>query len=335
MKYVNKTIEKVSTAAYRGMAKKAPWVWGKMYSDSQNGPLAHISSRANSFMAIKLLRLLREKKPDIIISTHPFGSQMCSYLKRKRKITAKLATILTDFKSHDQWIVGHENTDLFFVSNESMKQELLEKNVATEKIFITGIPISDRFLIDFDKKEIFNSLSFSENKKNILFFVGGEFGLGKSATLNVLECLVKNFNNIQVIAISGKNENMKNNFLKIVEENNKQDSVVVLEYTDKVPEFMAISDIVVTKPGGLTTSECLASGVPMLIINPIPGQEEENAEFLENNKVAIWLKKNDDVYFTLNILLNDGNYLNTLKNNISKIAKPNSTKKICEIILKI
>ena len=335
MKYVNKTIEKVSTAAYRGMAKKAPWVWGKMYSDSQNGPLAHISSRANSFMAIKLLRLLREKKPDIIISTHPFGSQMCSYLKRKRKITAKLATILTDFKSHDQWIVGHENTDLFFVSNESMKQELLEKNVATEKIFITGIPISDRFLIDFDKKEIFNSLSFSENKKNILFFGGGEFGLGKSATLNVLECLVKNFNNIQVIAISGKNENMKNNFLKIVEENNKQDSVVVLEYTDKVPEFMAISDIVVTKPGGLTTSECLASGVPMLIINPIPGQEEENAEFLENNKVAIWLKKNDDVYFTLNILLNDGNYLNTLKNNISKIAKPNSTKKICEIILKI
>lgn len=335
MKYVNKTIEKVSTAAYRGMAKKAPWVWGKMYSDSQNGPLAHISSRANSFMAIKLLRLLREKKPDIIISTHPFGSQMCSYLKRKRKITAKLATILTDFKSHDQWIVGHENTDLFFVSNESMKQELLEKNVDPEKIFITGIPISDRFLIDFDKKEILNSLSFSENKKNILFFGGGEFGLGKSATLNVLECLVKNFNNIQVIAISGKNENMKNNFLKIVEENNKQDSVVVLEYTDKVPEFMAISDIVVTKPGGLTTSECLASGVPMLIINPIPGQEEENAEFLENNKVAIWLKKNDDVYFTLNILLNDGNYLNTLKNNISKIAKPNSTKEICEIILKI
>lgn len=72
MKYVNKTIEKLTTAAYREMAKKAPWVWGRIYSDSQKGPLAHISSRSNKIMAIKLLRLLREKKPDLIISTHPF-----------------------------------------------------------------------------------------------------------------------------------------------------------------------------------------------------------------------------------------------------------------------
>lgn len=334
IKYINKTIEKVSTAAYRGMAKKAPWAWGKIYSDSQSGPLAHISSRANSFMAIKLLRLLREKNPDMIISTHPFGSQMCSYLKRKGKLNAKLATVLTDFKSHDQWLVGHEYTDLFFVSNENMKQELLEKNVVNNKIFVTGIPINDKFLTNYDKTEILNSLNFSKIKKTILFFGGGEFGLGKSTTLNVLECLVKNFNNTQIIAISGKNENMKNNFLKIVEEYNKQDSVVVLEYTDKIPEFMSISDIVITKPGGLTTSESLASNIPMLIINPIPGQEEENAEFLEENNVAVWLKKNDDIYLTLNVLLNDDVFLNNLKNNISRIAKPNSTKSICDIILK-
>ena len=333
IKYINKTIEKVSTAAYRNMAKKAPWAWGKIYNDSQKGALAHISSRANTIMAIKLLKLLRKKNPDIIISTHPFGSQMCSYLKRKGKINSKLVTILTDFKSHDQWLVGNEYTDLFFVSNENMKQELLNKNINQEKIFVTGIPISDKFLNNFNKKEILKELNFSETKKTILFFGGGAYGLGKSMNFDILECLLSKFNNINVIAISGKNETMKNNFIKIAEKYNKKDSCIIMEYTNQVAEFMAISDIVISKPGGLTSSECMASGVPMLVINPIPGQEEENAEFLVESKVAIWLKKNDDIYLTLNVLINDDSFLNNLKNNIIKIAKPNSTENICEIIL--
>ena len=118
MKYVNITIEKITTAAYRGMAKKAPWAWGRIYADSQKGPLAHITSRSNKIMAIKLLKLLREKNPDLIISTHPFGSQMCSYLKRKNKIHAKIATIMTDFAPHDQWLVGSDFTDYFFVAHK-------------------------------------------------------------------------------------------------------------------------------------------------------------------------------------------------------------------------
>lgn len=105
MKYINKPIERISTFAYREMAKKIPWAWGKIYSDSQKGPLAHITSRSNKIFAIKLLKLLRQKQPDLIISTHPFGSQMCSYLKRKEKITSKIATIMTDFSPHDQWLI--------------------------------------------------------------------------------------------------------------------------------------------------------------------------------------------------------------------------------------
>ena len=334
MKYINKTIEKVSTAAYREMAKKAPWAWGKIYNDSQKGPLAHISSRANSFMAIKLLRLLREKKPDIIISTHPFGSQMCSYLKRKNKINSRIATIMTDFKSHEQWLVGSSYIDYFFVSNENMKQELIDKKIDSSKIYVTGIPISNKFLTNYNKEEILNNLNFSKNKKTILFFAGGEFGLGKNKTLEIFESLIKDFDNIQVIAISGKNEYMKNNFTKIVLENNKQNCINIFDYTDKVAEFMSISDLVITKPGGLTTTESLASGVPILMINPIPGQEEENAEFLENSRVGIWLKKDDNITSVLNNLINDDNILNNLKSNIYKISKPNSTKNICDIILK-
>ena len=332
MKYVNITIEKITTAAYREMAKKAPWAWGRIYADSQKGPLAHISSRSNKIMAIKLLKLLREKDPDLIISTHPFGSQMCSYLKRKQKITSKIATIMTDFAPHDQWLIGNEYTDYYFVAHNKMKEYLISKNIDENKIYDTGIPISNRFLLNYNKNDILSELKFTPDKKTILFFGGGEFGLGKTKTVEIFECFVKLFPNIQIIAVAGKNEKMKTAFSKIVEKEKREDSIRVLEFTNKVPEFMSVCDLVVTKPGGLTTSESLASKLPMVIINPIPGQEEENAQFLEENSIAIWIKKSDDPYEKLQNLFSDPKLLPTMKENTEKLSKKYSTQNICKIL---
>ena len=336
MKYVNKTIEKVTTAAYREMAKKMPWAWGRIYSDSQKGPLAHISTRSNKIMAIKLLKLLREKKPDLIISTHPFGSQMCSYLKRKNKINSKIATIMTDFAPHDQWLVGHEFTDYYFVAHNKMKNYLISKGISESKIFVTGIPISEAFKENYNKKEIFNKYNLDENKFTILFFGGGEFGLGKTRTVQIFENFVKETinNNIQIIAISGKNPKMKEAFENIVTENNTQNNVKIIEFSNEIPKLMYISNLVVTKPGGLTTSESLASELPMVIINPIPGQEEENAEFLENTGIAVWIKKTNNSKEIIENLLNDKEKLAQMKENTKILAKQNSTQDICDILLK-
>ena len=333
MKYVNKTIEKVTTAAYREMAKKVPWAWGRIYSDSQKGPLAHISSRSNKIMAIKLLRLLREKKPDLIISTHPFGSQMCSYLKRKGKISSKIATIMTDFAPHDQWLVGHDFTDYYFVAHDKMKQYLISKNVASSKIFVTGIPISNRFSLPHDKQKILDTYGLNRNQKIILFFGGGEFGLGKTRTVGIFGSFVKLADDFQIVAISGKNEKMKSAFEEIVNKYNKFDTVKILGFTNEVPELMSISDLVVTKPGGLTTSESLASGLPMVVINPIPGQEEENAEFLESKGLAIWIKKSDDWDVVIKDLLSHPDKLAKMKEKTSILARPNSTRDICKVLI--
>lgn len=332
MKYINKPIEKITTTAYNEMAKKAPWAWGKIYSDSQKGPLAHITTRSNQVFAIKLLRLLRKKNPDLIISTHPFGSQMCSYLKRKGKITSKIATILTDFAPHDQWLVGSDYTDYFFVAHNKMKEYLISKNIPENKIFATGIPISNKFLETFNTSKILNSLGLKENLKTILFFAGGKFGLGKSRTLEIFNTLVNDFNNIQVIAISGKNKKMYEDFNQIVKAANKTDFIRVFEFVNNVPELMAISDIVITKPGGLTTTESLVSGLPMIIINPIPGQEEENAQFLEHSNVGIWLKKQMNITETISNFLSDNEKLKQMKENTNKISNRNSTKDICTIL---
>ncbi len=334
MKYVNKTVEKITTGAYRQMAKKAPWAWGTIYSTSQKGPLAHLSSRSNKIMAIKLLKLLREKKPDIIVSTHPFSSQMCSYLKRKEKITSKIATIMTDFAPHDQWLVGHDFTDYFFVAHDKMKNYLISKEIPENKIFVSGIPISNRFLKPYNKEEILKEYNLDKNKKTVLFFGGGEFGLGKTKTLSIFEDFIASKEPIQIIAISGRNPKMKEGFEEIVEKNNAKDFVRILGFTNQVPELMSISDLVVTKPGGLTTSESLASNLPMVIINPIPGQEEENAEFLENKGIAIWLKKSTDTEKSISDLLSNPDKLAQMKESTNILAKPNSTKTICDTILK-
>lgn len=333
MKYINKTIEKVTTSAYREMAKKMPWAWGKIYSDSQKSPLAHISSRSNKIMAIKLLKLLREKQPDLIISTHPFGSQMCSYLKRKGKISAKIATIMTDFAPHDQWLVGNDFTDYYFVAHDKMKQYLISKNIPENKVYVTGIPISNRFLEKFDKKEVLKSFQLSEGKQTVLFFGGGEFGLGKTKTIQIFEAFVKSTENIQIVAIAGRNQKMKYNFEEVVKTHNKSDVVKILEFTDKVPELMSIADLIVTKPGGLTTSESLASHLPMVIINPIPGQEEENAKFLEEKGIAIWIKKTDDTSNIIKSLFLNPDKLSEMRKNTYLLAHPHSTEAICEILL--
>lgn len=334
MLYVNKPINKLTTTAYKEMAKKFPWAWGEVYSHSQKGPMAHISSTANNLMARKLLKLLKEYNPSIVISTHPFGSQMVSYLKRKALIDCKLATIMTDFSPHEQWLVGKEQVDFFFVSHEKMRQLLIDDNIPESKVFATGIPLSNRFLMHYNKLDIMNSFDLNPDKKVILFFGGGEFGLGREQTIKILKSFISHVNNHQIVAIAGKNEKMKVAFETLVSEMHAGEIVKVLSYTNQVPELMSISDLVVTKPGGLTTTESLASGLPIIAINPIPGQEEENAEFLEKSSVAIWLKKRDDFDSVISNLLSNEQKLHQMKINTKLLAKKNSTRDICNIILK-
>ena len=331
VKYINKALEAVTTKAYSEMAKKAPNAWGHIYKGADKGPIAKISSTSNKVMALKLKKLLDEEQPDLVICTHPFASQMCSYLKKKEKIDIKIATVLTDFAIHNQWVVGHEYTEYFFVSHLGMKEDLINAGVSANKIYATGIPLSNKFLLEYDKSEILESFGLTPGKKTVLFFGGGKLGLGKTHTLDIFKSFVRN-DNIQIVAISGKNPKMKEHFESYVEEMGKENSVKILEYTDKVAQLMSISDLVVTKPGGLTTTESLASGLPIVIINPIPGQEEENAEFLEKNNVAIWIKKGDNVEKILNDLFSNPDRMQEMKIRARLMAKRNSTIDICKIL---
>lgn len=332
IEYISKTINKVTTKAYSDMAKNAHWAWGKIYYGSSKGPLFSFTNNSQKILALKLNKLLQEFKPDLIISTHPFSSQMCAYLKNKYKISCALATVLTDYAPHVQWLMYPEQVNYFFVAHDNMRLELIKHGIPEYKVFATGIPLSNRFLAHYDKEKILSELNLSTDKKTILFFAGGEYGFGKDNVLNILKTLIVKFPYFQVIAIAGKNKKIQNHFEELVEENNAASFVKILPFTDKVPELMSISDLVITKPGGLTTTESLASGLPIIVISPIPGQETENAEFLENHNVGIWLKKNDNIEEKLYNIFNNPETLQKMKINARLLAKRNSTADICKIL---
>lgn len=245
---ISKHIDSLTTSAYKNMAKNAPKLWGDIYDNSQKGFLSKFSSSANKYLSSKLYHLFNEKNPDIVISTHPFSSQMTSYLKKTGKTNCILASVLTDFAPHDQWLVGNEYTDYFFVAHDRMKYSLIDSGIPESKIFATGIPVSKRFLTTYDKNEIFDFFELNPNKKVILFFGGGEFGLGKDKTISIFKYLCQNTDKYQIVAISGKNQKMKASFENLITDENKKD-IRIFEYTDKVPELMYISSLVITKPG--------------------------------------------------------------------------------------
>ena len=334
IEYINKHLNKVSTEAYKEFAKKMPWVWKRVYNKSKSGALAFLSTTNNKILSLKLKKLLEEEKPDLVISTHPFATTMCAYLKEKEKVNFKLATILTDYHIHPQWLVLNLYNDVYFVANEQMKMDMISYNIDDDKIFVSGIPISERFLEPKNKKEIFDYFELDENKRTLLFFAGGEFGLGRNTTFILFRAFIRLFPDMQIVAISGKNKNMNEKFKKIIDQTNAHDRVKLLEYTDKVPELMYIATAIVTKPGGLTVSEALASKKPLILINPIPGQEEENAQFLVDNNVAILIKDSDNISRTIKYLFK-ADKIENMGKSIDILSKPDSTEFICDNVLKL
>ena len=333
VEYVNKLFNKLTTKAYKDFSKNARWIWKHLYYDSESGSLSRICNTINRLMAIKLNRLIQEFQPDLIISTHPFSSQMCAILKGKGKLNCKVATILTDYAPHNQWLVKSEFIDYYFVAQQGMVDDLVSRGVNKDKIHVTGIPLSSRFLQSYNKQKILEDYGLTSDKNTILFFAGGEFGFGKDKTFNRLKAIIDNLPNLQVVAVAGRNEKMKERFDELVKTTRTESNVKILSFTNQVPELMSVSDLVITKPGGLTTTESLASGLPLIIIDPLPGQEEENAEFIENSGAGIWVKDSDNIETILLNIFNNPDKLENMKSKARLIAKKNSTQNIVETLL--
>ncbi|MBU5486148.1 UDP-N-acetylglucosamine--LPS N-acetylglucosamine transferase [Clostridium sp. MSJ-11] len=321
LRYINPIIDKVVIGSYLKSLKISPSIFGKLYdyTESDYG-LALISAKFNEIMTFKLMPLINDFDPDIMIATHPFPTEMLSILKVKHKTEVPIVSILTDYAPHSFWI--HPCIDAYIVSNSDMIDEISSKGIPKDIIYDLGIPVNPEFLVKYDKKETLREIGLSPNVKTLLI-MGGSLGLGKIE--EVFEDILQVDEHLQIIVITGNNKKLYNDLMKYNNTIIGNKKTHIIGFTDKVNKYMQASDLLLTKPGGLTITEALICNLPMALFSPIPGQEEKNAEFLLKNNLAVYLRE-DNVAYIIEGLMRQENRLKQMKENIKNFSKPKAGK---------
>lgn len=273
-------------------------------------------------MAKKLLRYINSYDPDVIICTHIFAGIILDVLKQKRETKAKCIGILTDFAFHPFWEEGL-NLDYVVVPNALLTAQAIKKGFTEKQILPLGIPIHPKFSENISKAEARARLGLDLNKRTVLL-MSGSMGYGNiEETVNLLDSVPYDF---QLITVCGNNSTAKAK----IDTLRTQKRVLNLGFVDYVDVLMDASDCIITKPGGLTSSEALAKNLPMIIVNPIPGQEDRNTEFFVNNGVAMAVSSTLPLDEVMYHLLSDPRRIEVMRESIKLISKPNSTRDICE-----
>ncbi|GAA0728307.1 glycosyltransferase [Clostridium malenominatum] len=317
LKYINPIIDKVVIGGYLKSLKISPAIFGKLYDYTETDyGLALISAKLNEIMTFKLIPLIHDFDPDIMIATHPFPTEMLSILKTKHKTEVPIVSILTDYAPHSFWI--HPSIDAYVVSTADMIEDICVKGIPKDSIYDLGIPTNRDFLIKYNKRDTLGEMGLSPHVKTLLI-MGGSLGLGKIE--EVYEDLLKVNNELQIIVVTGNNKKLYNDLIKYhnIKIGNKKTHII--GFTNKVNKYMQASDLLLTKPGGLTITEALICNLPMALFSPIPGQEEKNAEFLLKNNLAVYLKENQ-ITSIIEDLLREEKYLEEMKKNTIKFSKP-------------
>jgi len=326
LEYTNRAFRKTFTGAYNKLVTRLPSVWGMIYERLEKKPVDSKTKRlAALFDRINSRRILKEVNaydPDRILCTHYFPAEILAPRRRKGGLRARIYVTLTDYDIHVMWI--QDGVDGYFVATDEMAYALQAKGIGDAKVSVTGIPIMPVFSKRYpDKRTMRRKLGLRAAPPTVLVAAGG-FGLG--GVDQTVATLADAAADVQLLAVAGKNKKLHEALEKAAE--TRQGKIVPFGFVDNMHELMAASDLAVTKSGGLTSSECLAMGLPMVIASPIPGQEERNADFLLENGAAARANSPAHLVFKLQRLLGDRKQLARMRAAARRIAKPRAAYNI-------
>lgn len=323
LNFTNPLFRRLYGKAYLDMVNKMPEVLGWMY-DTLDKPWENERRRLalDRLNTQPFINLLKKEKPDLAVCTHFLPSEIISWLKAKEKVSFPQAIVVTDFDAHAMWLCHHY--EQYFVALEETKVHLAKIGIPNEKIAVSGIPIDPVFAVKKNKSEMRSKFGLTENKLVILVSAGG-FGVGNIEHL--LEALSDLQTPSEIVAICGKNEDLNNRLEKLAKTklNNERVTFKPIGFTKEMDEYMSAADLIVGKPGGLTTSEALAKGLVFVVVNPIPGQEERNSDHLLEKGCAIKCNNLPILSYKIDDLIKDDVRFNQMKENIRKLAKPDSS----------
>lgn len=349
LKLVNNTMDKVISRGYEKSALYTPKAYGSVYRFSETTIASKNEFKTNpltSLMARKFKHLLNESTPDLIIGTHPFPMIALSTLKKNNNIHSlsrsesfykstkvdipPMISVLTDYTTHSTWI--QNEIDYYIVGHEYVKELLVYEGVDSEKVKAFGIPVEKSFLSYRDRETVLTELGLSPEKLTVLL-MGGSFGAGNIK--ETLEDLIAIDRDFQILVITGRNEHLKDKLSKMLDSTIHNKNICLLGYTNKMNDILASIDVLISKPGGLTTTEALLNDVPMIVPYFIPGQEEENLDFLTNCGAALRTTKKYSLPVLLKVLIDDPSRLDNLRKNIKSIRKFDSAVNISNLVVDI
>ncbi|MDR0937477.1 MAG: galactosyldiacylglycerol synthase [Oscillospiraceae bacterium] len=276
---------------------------------------------ASAFITKRFKSYFRDSSPDVIIATHVFAANVLSELKESGQITAPIIGILTDYCIHPYW-EDCAHIDYLVTPDECLSYSAERKGMAVEKLLPFGIPVREKFLTSVDALTARRTLGLDEKLRTVLV-MGGSMGFGEIA--ETVDDILELDEDYQVVVICGNNHKLFDDLIR-----RENDNLRVLGFIDNVDQYMDASDVIVTKPGGLTATELLVKNLPAIIINPIPGPETRNLEFLRNSGCVLYADKRFPVSEALRLLFKTPERAAELKKAAKRIAKPNAAKDICE-----
>lgn len=326
LKSISNILDKTVCDGYHFLATKTPKVFGQLYrKTNEDSLLSTLVSRFSGTFSQKLIPLLKKEKPDVIISTHPFATEMISHLKWAGAVTAPLICLMTDYGPHRAWFADH--VDAYVVANGDMISEMEAMGVPKEKIYPFGIPVENVFYTAGDRPAFLRKIGLDAELPTILI-MAGSFGVTNILKIyRQIICLEQKF---QMVVITGKNERLYEEFAKRIPGSPKPTKLVF--FTNEVERYMHAADLLITKPGGLTVSEALACGIPLAVFDAIPGQEEDNANFLLTHNMAVKLEHGADCGSTIRTLLDDSQKLNDMRSSCKGFDKSRSAENILRLI---
>lgn len=285
--YSSKAITKFSGGANKFMLSYAPELWDIIYHSTNNKLISSINDKIQDAMLKnkKLRKFILDFNPDVVIATHYMGSFYISKLKETNLLDTKLVTIVTDYIAHQFWFGKKDRNDIIVVNNMSSKRALIKKGADRSRIKTFGMPISPNFIeSNYDKIKIMKKLNIKGDKPVILFYGGGSLG-AKTSIPYLITLLEKNVD-ADIFFVSGKSEELKLKAENIVKKYDAK-NVHILGFITNGPEYMTVSDFVITKPGGITLTECICFKKPMVLIRGTGGQENGNCNYLVKKGYAI------------------------------------------------
>jgi processive 1,2-diacylglycerol beta-glucosyltransferase len=335
IQYVSKLFQRIYDKAYISMVRRAPELMGVLYERTDQ-PWHHPRRRLalDRLNTGPMIRLLKRVQPDLCVATHFLPAEIIAWLIAKRKLKARNAIVVTDYDVHAMWLC--RTVDRYYVALEEAAEYLARISVPREKIQVTGIPIDPLFAVPVDRAETRRRLGLDPQAVVVLIAAGG-YGVGP------VEQLVRDLLALQrpwqIVAIAGRGEAVRKRLEEISQEAGKLSSgaprLCAVGFTTEMDRYMAAADLLVGKAGGLTTSEALSRTLPMALIEPIPGQEERNADHLLEAGAAIRCNNLPAAAWKIANLLDDPAKLARMRDASCKMARPTAAATIAEDALRL